>query len=67
MSNEMQTATMNREPRGCTDLCGQYRPIGIGAVAAALSATGKDPDRGTLSAANSNDRRNEHERHAAAA
>jgi hypothetical protein len=30
--------------RGRVDLCRQYRPIGIGAVAAALTVTGKRED-----------------------
>ncbi len=65
MSNHVQTGRARRDPREQADLCGQYRPIGIGAVAAALSATGKDPDCGVQGAANSNERRSEHEQHAA--
>ena len=49
-----------REPaREATDLGREYRPIGIGAVAAALTVTGKAGDQ-SQPAANSNERRGAH-------
>jgi hypothetical protein len=44
MSSTKQNATEQSERRGSADLDGQYRPIGIGAVAAALSATRKQTE-----------------------
>lgn len=60
MSNSSESIRNQAERNGGADLCGQYRPIGIGAVAAALSATGKraEPAPG---AANSNERNVERE------
>jgi hypothetical protein len=50
-----------REPaREGTDLGREYRPIGIGAVAAALAVTSKKPGNQSQAAANSNERRGTH-------
>jgi hypothetical protein len=43
-------------PREQTDLKREYRPIGIGAVAAALTVTGKHCNAQPRTAANSNER-----------
>jgi hypothetical protein len=60
MSSTTKITQDRPERRSDADLDGQYRPIGIGAVAAAISAAGKraEPAPG---AANSNERTAEHE------
>jgi hypothetical protein len=51
---------MRNQAQGRTgELCGQYRPIGIGAVAAALSATRKREE--PAGADNGNERNSERE------
>jgi hypothetical protein len=44
MSSNKEAVSDQPERRSNPDLCGQYRPIGIGAVAAALSATRKQSE-----------------------
>jgi hypothetical protein len=46
--------------REATDLGREYRPIGIGAVAAALTVTSKKAQDQSQAAANSNERRSTH-------
>ena len=48
-----RASEISREP---IDLKREYRPIGIGAVAAALTVTGKHSDSQPRTAANSNER-----------
>jgi len=56
MSSNKEATGNRQERRSDADLPGQYRPIGIGAVAAALSA-GKPANDSAPGAANSNERR----------
>lgn len=58
MPNTKENARDQAERRA-GDLRGQYRPIGIGAVAAALSASRKQDE--PTDAANSNERNSEHD------
>jgi hypothetical protein len=59
MPTNDKSATQPQRPSSA-DLHGQYRPIGIGAVAAALSAGGKQGEPAST-AANSNERTVERE------
>lgn len=54
MTSEAKTQDARREAREQNDLSGQYQPIGIGAVAAALMAGVHRPRTETHTAANSN-------------
>lgn len=54
MSSSSKNVNNQAERSSGADLRGQYRPIGIGAVAAALSVAGKQPE--PPGAANSNER-----------
>jgi hypothetical protein len=56
MPSVTETDRASEIPREPTDLKREYRPIGIGAVAAALTVTGKQNDARLRSAANSNER-----------
>jgi hypothetical protein len=58
MPNTKENTREQTEQRN-SDLRGQYGPIGIGAVAAAISATRKQEE--PAGAANSNERNSEHE------
>lgn len=54
MTGEVNTVDARHETRERADLCGQYRPIGIGAVAAALLAGDHRPSDDRRIAANCN-------------
>jgi hypothetical protein len=56
MSYGNESASTRTDAREQTDLKREYRPIGIGAVAAALSVTSKHDERLERTAANSNER-----------
>lgn len=56
MPNFTEIDRTREQPRERTDLCQQYRPIGIGAVAAALTATQNPAANQARGAANSNER-----------
>jgi hypothetical protein len=56
MPSVTETDRASEIPRELTDLKREYRPIGIGAVAAALTVTGKHDDAQPRTAANSNER-----------
>lgn len=56
MPSDTETDRASEIPRERTDLKREYRPIGIGAVAAALTVTGKHGADEPRSAANSNER-----------
>ena len=56
MPSVTETDRASEIPREQTDLKREYRPIGIGAVAAALTVTGKHSNAQPRTAANSNER-----------
>lgn len=56
MTNANEAENAARDGRERPDLRRQYRPIGIGAVAAALSAAGRSAGDTARDAANSNER-----------
>ena len=55
MTKTKQPENAPADSRESADLRRQYRPIGIGAVAAALSAAGRTADDPAKDAANSNE------------
>jgi hypothetical protein len=54
MPSILETHTTQADMRKRSDLPSQYRPIGIGAVAAALVAAGREGKGATQAASNSN-------------
>jgi hypothetical protein len=56
MSYFNETPSTPADSRAQAELRSQYRPIGIGAVAAALTAAGKPDETGAKTPANSNER-----------